>query len=352
MTATPTDENRPLIQEREHAYDCTKPVPSSPSSMGSRNGLGDLRSLVFFGFGFYWAWLWIFQQTSALLSLGTPPPFGMGVLITLNTATSAVTMLIGALLSSRLARPLPHRVLVVAAGGFAIVATVLCISSESSSSIGWPAALTMVLTGSSQTCFNLLWGALYSKLDMQRGTVYLFGSVALGALLCVAVGSLRPEPAAVTTLCLPLLAIFSYIQSNRQLDEESADERDPDANKNSDNHPDERRSFPFGRFARLFIVIFVYAIAFSFVKNSLLFPVDESRETVYEFAHLGVVVGGAVMAVAAYRRPDGFDLSVVYRFILPIVSIGFLLISQLSNDLRSVALGCVFIGFTAFDVVT
>lgn len=309
-----------------------------------KRGLYDLGSIIFFGFGLYWTWLWVFEETPVLSCFaGGRKTDGFDVII---HAACIAMLLAGAWGVRWFSGRRGQGVLVAAAGIGAVVATGISVVQPIPPILDVVGA---VLTGISRACFNLLWAAFYCRIGLKRGAVFMFGSVAVGAFVCITTTGLHPGPAVFVELCLPILATAAYIFSERHLSYLDGNDVPYGLKEWA---PRGIGSFPLGKFVRLFGGIFIYGAAFMFL-NRVFFAADYAGSVaVYEFAFLGVFLVGSVIAVVAYQFSHYFNLLVAYKCILPIVVAGFLLTSLLHGSNRTIAVGVVFVGFTIFDVIT
>jgi DNA-binding CsgD family transcriptional regulator/MFS family permease len=321
-------------------------------------------SLSFFGFGFYWAWLWILAVSpvpGALAASRTDRELLAVALV--SAGVTAVVLALGALLAQQLSSPAGHRILIVGACAFGLASTTLMTFYRSDSALDWPGFISSSMIGISRACFILLWSKFYSSISMKRAGIYMSGSVALGALLYLAITSMQPTEAIICTLLLPIAAAVTFVFAMK----EPRYQRDSPAESPSSvsscapadtaqparpaqTHTHTHTLWP--RFWQLFLGIGIYAVAFGFLKDTLFSPSNEHAVTAFRLALLGVAIVGLLLSAFAIKVPRLGNLVFIYRLILPITAIGFLLIPLLGIDEGSIAFVFVMAGFTIFDILT
>ena len=302
---------------------------------------GDSFALQYLGYGFFWAWAWILFFSSVLLSSQT---HGLSAIAGIGTSVpgvEALALLLMSLFADRASGPKGRRAMLL---GACILGPLSTLAIAFGSQLDGTAWLTVSLSGMAglgivAACMNWLWGTLYSTMDLNRATVYMSGSVALGACVYLGVTYMQSGAALVVASLLPVVSASMVLLASRGHRSSPAESRR------------DRRPTPTFLW-RLLLAVAIYAAVFGVlqgitaVKDAQVFDVS-NRYRLLGSGLVGLSIAVGTLTLARTRR-----ISRTYRMVLPTMVAGLLLLPFLGGDRRAFAGVLVAVGFQCFDIVT
>jgi len=270
-------------------------------------GLG-LWSIVWLSFGLGGpVWFPLFPQTSNHLWTH---------ILAVNLAL-ALGCLILALLRRRILCLREHRGLLAGAALVESIGVVIVglAGAQYLGAVWLPTGLALIGAGAAPGM--LAWFELYCSIGVQKTAAAVAGAQLMGAAFYLLVGLLGRSilPMAIVALaCMPALSLAAYCMASRGPGRQPLD---PPS-----------RSKPFRMPGGILAGMFIYGAVFGFVLSLIAFSASAESDAPSSIQTLGVAATSvALLAYAVFSRD--FDLVRVYRWVLPLLVVGLLLLSVL-----------------------
>ena len=305
------------------------------------------------GFGFSRAWL-IFCLYFALSQPGFFGPVLKNdayFLFSTGAVLLAIYLFTRRHLQVPQGRPLVFRLmLTLGTAGLLCSFIALFTDAKGISLIGFP------LLGSSVGLMQVLWGRKYSSLPLSASIPYVLYAMALAGLLTILTYQSSSDGQIAALLFFPLLVIALYKQNaNCEIEGdraqvENAEESGATQWRHASQSPCASRRLPHGT-ARFLAGLFVAKALFDIVfhlgvsATSIVNNAPDVGNYIYAF-----VASSILLAVYVFQR-DRFDPGRVYRFAVPVIIVGSMVLLFLSDTLGLLAASFISIGYKLFDLV-
>lgn len=281
--------------------------------------------IVFFGLGIYRAWI----STVHTYTAAADPFSSFFGLTSLYDLSLALTALVCAVFARRIGPlVLRKRVGWATAGLMTIGSLFSIIGYSASTSMVAFSYVGIVLSGMGTALIILQWAEFFGSLNPLRVALYYSGAILLGALVTFLLSGYRMPFLMGFSLVLPFISIIWLKKSM---------ERIPDEDKPKKTWG--RYSFPWKPVALMAVCAFAYGYGNLFIE-------DKGTGN-----YLSVAVPAAVVFIGSLSTRKRFDFSFVYRFALPIMIVGFLLVTPSLGFSSEIKMFCVSVGYISFSML-
>lgn len=293
-----------------------------------------LPSVWFLGFGLWWAvwfangvngstWLPLLQQEPALAQLQRSVIYALLSLAFLSLV----------LVRRRIAPLHERRFLLVGAASVATGGIVLLYlaGTESVGTIGL--FVGALLESVAAAPLVLAWGELYGTIGARGAGISICGSLLIGGalyLIVSTVGPVAPLPTVAMLACCPALSLLSLFKGWKHSDARALDKTVQRA--------------PFRMPKAVLLGMFTYGVVFGLMLNLTASHADLGLggTSLSNTLSLGFV---AFFVLLSLLSSNALNYCSMYRPVLPLVAVGFMLLPILGNDRSAVASAIVFAGY-------
>lgn len=286
------------------------------------------------GFGYYQAWIYIAVLSTVLFP--QPEFFVENAQLTrqLFSLSIAVCLVCLVFISYKLDLLNKRHYLLFIAATLSAIGTVLIAVPFESPSIKLACTIIGILTTGFGNSFLIIgWGMKWSKIDVDRMCMHLLVSNVFAGCLYLIIVSLPTVVAIAVTALLPVLSVLTL---QRSVDE-------PDRiSKPKDSHS---KQLLYKAIAAIAIIPLVFGVA-----RALSTPPDYSTFSSLQSEILtGMTILSALVAILVFLAPKGKMVTRLYRFVIPLMAIGFLALPFLPNSLLWMGFAAIMCGFYSFE---
>lgn len=205
-----------------------------------------------------------------------------------------------------------------------------------------PAVLAVtgsLATGIGTAWLVVSWGEYFGALGIRATSRYIPASFLLGIALFFLVSSLRPIPAILTTVALPVASVVMLRLSVLAL---------PSSMTGREEYPDQKWEFPRG----LALSVAAYAAAFSYLRGAnvgWMGAADGMSD--YFFFFLGLGLSALALGLNVVFSKRALDVTRVYRLALALGVAGFLVLPFVGGRYTTLTATVVGAAWSYFDMV-
>ncbi|WP_102375822.1 LuxR C-terminal-related transcriptional regulator [Raoultibacter massiliensis] len=306
-----------------------------------------------FGLSFWWAWVWLAFFSPVLFSDSSLAD-GAYRFSVVAVAAGCLAM---ALLFKKLGNLPSRKLCILAACVFSVGTLLIIVWADVSASLIF--SLGSVLTGLASGVLVVLWGSYLCTLEPRVSTLCIAANFLLAGCLYFIVNGIPPYLAVVVLLIAPALSALCLIGALKSSDRLAGiDEGRPPADINpqaaavcSPKRGD-RRVFSESMSWRTLAGIAGFAFSSGFVISLASFEGGVSDfELAGSLQVLGNATAAALVLLAVSALSIHFDLHSTCRVVLPLMAVGFLVLTTLEGPLGMIGLFIAFVGSGLFELV-
>ena len=252
---------------------------------------------------------------------------------------------------------LPSKALCVLAAGVFFVGTLVIIWADTSAPLAF--ALGSVFTGLASGALVVLWGRYLCTLEPRVSTLCIAANFLLAACLYFIVNGIPPYLAVVVLVVAPALSAWCLIGAMKSSEQMAGTDKDQQSVDVDSQRPaangskrGARRVFSDSMSWRTLAGIAGFAFSSGFVISLASF---EGGVSDFELAGSLQVLGNAAAAVLVLLVVSllsiRFDLHSTCRVVLPLMAVGFLVLTTFEGPLGTIGLFIAFLGSGLFELV-
>lgn len=321
---------------------------------GNRVSLDVLKALspAAFGLSFWWAWVWLTFFSPVLFSDSSLADSAYR----LSVVAVAAGCLVAALLFKRWGDLSTNALTILTAGLFTAGTLFIIIWGGISAPLAF--ALGSVLTGLASGVLMVLWGCYLCTLESRASTLCIAANFLVAACLYFIVNGIPSYLAVIVLVLAPALSAVCLIVASKNADRLVGIDKvqplgtDPQATAASRSKHGVRRVFSDSMSWRTLAGIAGFAFSSGFVISLASF---EGGIADFELAGSLQVLGNAAAAVLVLVVVSllsiRFDLHSVCRVVLPLMAVGFLVLTTFEGPLGTAGLFIAFLGSGLFELV-
>lgn len=301
----------------------------------------------FFGFGFYWAWLWLLFFTADCVPAQAHSMLEVNVLRALCLGVEAVVFLAFVVNMLRRDPALLRRgvdnVLICVLGGVATAGIIVFGAVDFEGSLALYAA-SWVAWGIAGAFLTVLWGRILDSLSAAGICFYLAGSMVLGASVVYVLTYMPTGFICAASVALPLLSVLLAHHAKNVIRSDDFEGKVPPAPV-TDPVP-----VP-APLARILLGVLVYSLALGLVLGMAASGEGGGFDDAHRASLAAPIVVGVALAALSYLKNDTSSLVALYRFAMPAVVVGLLMLSAGDSADGMLAGFAIVAGFQCFDAV-